>query len=56
MINYLDEHVLKFLEDNEFDYLKIDYNDNLGIGMDGGDSLGEQLYRGIKATQEYIRK
>lgn len=24
--------------------------------MDGGDSLGEQLYRGIKATQEYIRK
>lgn len=56
VINYLDEHVLKFLEDNEFDYLKIDYNDNLGIGMDGGDSLGEQLYRGIKATQEYIRK
>lgn len=56
VMSYLDEHLLKFLKDNEFDYLKIDYNDNLGIGIDGGDSLGEQLYRGINATQEYIKK
>ena len=31
-VDYLDERVLHFLKENGFDYVKIDYNANLGIG------------------------
>lgn len=32
--NYLNERMLRFLKDNGFGYIKIDYNDNIGIGCD----------------------
>lgn len=52
---YLDEKVLGFLKKNHFDYIKIDYNANLGIGPEGGDSFGSQLYDSVKATQKYYK-
>lgn len=55
VLQRLDEKVIKFLKDNKFDYIKIDYNANIGIGIDGEDSLGEQLRQNVLATQEFFK-
>lgn len=55
VLQMLDEKVIKFLKDNKFDYIKIDYNANIGIGIDGEDSLGEQLRQNVLATQEFFK-
>lgn len=39
--DYLQEKLVGFLKENKFSYLKIDYNDSIGIGADGAESLGE---------------
>lgn len=38
---YLTERMIDFLRENGFDYVKIDYNDTIGLGCDGAESLGE---------------
>ncbi len=42
---YLSRKMLSFLAENGFEYIKIDYNDNFGIGCDGlegeSDNMGE---------------
>ena len=38
---YLQSKVCDFLRDNGFSYIKIDYNENYGIGCDGAESVGE---------------
>lgn len=53
---YLDERVLCFLKENGFDYVKIDYNANLGIGPEGQESFGAALYDSVLATQRYFVK
>ena len=53
--DYLDEKVLRFLKENQFDYIKIDYNANLGIGPEGGESFGSKLYDSVQETQRYFR-
>ncbi|MBP2658174.1 MAG: hypothetical protein H6Q69_1206 [Firmicutes bacterium] len=54
--DYLTEKVINFLKDNHFGYLKVDYNDNLGIGIDHPESLGEGLCEQIAATQSFFGK
>ena len=39
--DYLTEKVIDFLNDNGFKYIKIDYNDTIGMGCDGAESYGE---------------
>ena len=39
--DYIEEKLVRFLQDNGYSYLKIDYNDSYGIGCDGAESLGE---------------
>lgn len=56
VIDYLSERVIKLLKGCGFGYLKVDYNDTLGIGCDGAESLGEGLYRKVRASQEFFRK
>lgn len=56
VVNYLTEKVIDFIKKYNFGYLKIDYNDNLGIGCDGSESLGEGLRQNMLATQKFIRK
>ncbi|WP_432629393.1 glycoside hydrolase family 36 protein [Brotaphodocola sp.] len=51
---YLDQNMKDFLKDNGFDYVKIDYNANLGIGPDGEESLGAGLYDSVSETQKYF--
>ncbi len=48
---YLDRKVTDMLTQNGFEYIKIDYNDNIGIGCDGDDSLGEG---GRQVTEESL--
>ncbi|MDE6412215.1 MAG: alpha-galactosidase [Clostridia bacterium] len=38
---YLTKKVLRFLKENGYEYIKIDYNDAYGLGCDGAESLGE---------------
>lgn len=56
VVEYLSEKVIKLLRDNGFGYLKVDYNDTMGMGCDGEDGLGENLRRKVMASQEFFGK
>lgn len=53
---YLKERVIDNLKENGFGYLKVDYNDNIGIGCDGAESLGEGLRRNQEASRDFFRR
>lgn len=53
---YLTNKVIDFLRDNGFGYIKIDYNDTIGIGCDGAESLGEGLRQAVLGTQKFFKK
>lgn len=53
---YLTDKVIGFLNENGFEYIKIDYNDTIGIGCDGSDSYGEGLRECVEATKSFYRK
>ncbi len=55
-IEYLDRKVIDFLRDNDFGYLKIDYNASTGIGVDGEDSPGENLRQHMVRVRDYFCK
>ncbi|WP_083180167.1 glycoside hydrolase family 36 protein [Paenibacillus yonginensis] len=55
VVSYLKEKVIDFLKDHGFGYLKVDYNDSLGIGCDGAESLGEGLREQMEAVQDFFR-
>lgn len=55
-VNYLDKKVIDFLRDNGFGYLKVDYNENIGVGCDGAESLGEGLRQYALASQNYFKR
>ncbi|MDD6603363.1 MAG: alpha-galactosidase [Eubacteriales bacterium] len=55
-IDYLTEKVIDFLRDNGFGYIKIDYNDSIGVGCDGAESLGEGLRQTVLGTQKFFKK
>lgn len=55
VIEYLKEKVIQFLKKHGFGYLKVDYNDSLGIGCDGEESLGEGLRNQMLAVQDFFR-
>lgn len=53
---YLFEKVIRFLRENEIGYLKVDYNDTLGIGCDGAESLGAALHDHLRGVQRFFRR
>lgn len=53
---YLTDKVIGILKENGFGYLKIDYNETIGIGCDGAESLGEGLRQTVAASQDFFRK
>lgn len=55
-IDYLTKKIIDFLRDNGFGYIKIDYNDTIGVGCDGAESLGEGLRQTILGTQKFFKK
>ncbi|MCD8056335.1 MAG: alpha-galactosidase [Clostridiales bacterium] len=52
----LKERVIGTLKRFGFDYLKIDYNENIGIGADGAESPGEALRQNMAASVDFIRE
>lgn len=54
--NYLEERVIGTLEKYGFSYMKMDYNDTIGAGCDGAESLGEGLRQNMEASLAFIRK
>lgn len=54
-VNYLDGKVIKLLRDSGYGYLKVDYNENIGVGCDGAESLGEGLRQYVLASQKYFK-
>ena len=53
---HLKKTVIDFLNDNGFGYIKIDYNDCLGLGCDGEESYGAALESNMKAVTEFIEE
>lgn len=56
VIDYLSKAVIGTLKDCGFNYIKVDYNDTIGIGCDGFESLGEGLRKRVIASQEFFRR
>lgn len=53
---YLRKKIIDFLNQHGFEYVKIDYNESIGIGCDGAESLGQGLYESVRASQEFLRE
>lgn len=56
VIELLSEKVINQIKKSGFGYIKVDYNDSLGMGVDGAESLGEGLRRHVVATQKFFEK
>lgn len=53
---YLAGKVIDFLRENGLDYLKVDYNETIGLGCDGAESLGEGLRQQIEASRAFFAR
>lgn len=53
--DFLHKYVIDNLKENNFGYIKVDYNDTMGLGVDGPDGLGENMRRKIEATKDFFR-
>lgn len=53
---YLDERVIAFLKKYQFDYIKVDYNESIGVGCDGAESLGEGLRQNMEYSRAFFQK
>ena len=51
---YLQKKVTDFLTGYGFAYVKIDYNESIGVGCDGAESLGQGLYESVQASKEFF--
>lgn len=56
VIDLLTERVIDLLERCGIGYLKIDYNESIGIGCDDKDSLGEGLRKQIQGTYRFFQR
>ena len=54
--NYLTERVIGFLKKYGFQYMKMDYNDTIGMGCDGYESIGEGLRQNMEAARMFVEK
>jgi alpha-galactosidase len=50
--DYLDRKLIDFLKDCDLGYLKVDYNDNIGVGCDHTDSRGEGLRQQVNGIHD----
>jgi len=54
-LDYLEEKVVKLIRENNISYIKIDYNENVGLGIDNKDSLGEGLRLHTEKVIEFMK-
>ncbi len=58
VIAYMNERITNFLKSHGFKYMKVDYNETIGVGCDNeksSHSLGEGLYDVIECSKEFYR-
>ncbi len=53
---YLYEKVICMLKENDFGYIKVDYNNNIGVGVDGAESDAEGLREHLECVKEFFRR
>ncbi len=53
---YLSERVIGLLRKYKFEYMKLDYNETIGLGCDGAESLGEGLRQNMEASYQFLDK
>jgi alpha-galactosidase len=53
---YLGKRVIQLLREADLGYLKVDYNDSIGIGCDGAESLGEGLREHLAGVQRFFAR
>lgn len=53
---HLAELVIGRLKECGFEYMKMDYNETIGIGCDGAESLGEGLRQQMEASMAFIER
>lgn len=53
--DYLRQRVTGLLQRCGFEYIKVDYNDCIGVGCDDPDSLGEGLRQNMQGTLRFLR-
>lgn len=56
VVDFLTEHVIDLLKTNDFGYMKVDYNGNIGLGCDGAESLGEGLRQQMEGVKHFFEK
>ena len=56
MREYVTEKVIKLLKENNFGYVKIDYNECMGIGCDGAESYGEGMRQHMEYVLDFMRE
>ena len=54
--DYLTERVIGEIKESGIGYLKIDYNENIGMGVDGAESPGEGLRQHMENVLRFYRK
>lgn len=54
--DYLTKKLIHLLRDNGLGYLKVDYNETIGFGVDGAESAGEGLRQHLEGMQKFFRK
>jgi len=52
--DYLTTRVTSLLRDNGFGYVKVDYNETMGLGTDHPDSLGEGVRQQVLGTHRFF--
>lgn len=55
-VDYLTERVIGLLERAGFGYVKVDYNETVGLGADHPDGLGEGLRRQVQASHAFFER
>ena len=56
VVDFLSERVIEFLRREGFGYLKVDYNDTIGVGCDDPDGLGEGLRQHLLGVHRFFQK
>lgn len=54
VIEYIDNHVDKLIKEEGIDYVKIDYNDSMGYGIDHEESSGLGVIEAVDANYSYF--
>lgn len=56
VVDYLSQKVIGQLRECGLNYIKVDYNETIGIGCDSPDSPGEGLRQHMQGVQDFFRK